>query len=133
MDNEFECNYAICNSCFETLGIKERRVELISVRNKERRSKTSIYVNQDENINDSEGCKDNECDHNQKSLISFGDGLYFKKNFLDKKKVNMYPFSCSICECKFTDRNIANKKQGKTNLNDDIDTEVMEPLKSIIV
>ena len=45
----------------------------------------------------------------------------------------MYPFSCSICECKFTDKNIANKKQGKTNLNDDIDIEVMEPLKSIIV
>ena len=90
MDNEFECNYAICNSCFETLGIKERRLEHISVRKKERRSKTSIYVNQDENINDSEGCKDNDCDHNQKGQVSFGDGLYFKKNFLDKKKVNMY-------------------------------------------
>ena len=45
----------------------------------------------------------------------------------------MYPFSCSICEGKFTDKSITNKRTEKTNLNDDIDTEVMEPLKSIIV
>ena len=136
MDDKYECNYAICNNCFESLRTKETEPAPERTRTKERRNKGSLYINKEDSfLTVNEKCKGTDCEHNLNNLESFRDGIYFKQNFLDKKKEKMYPFSCNNCKCVFTDKNIYHKKVKNKESTEDarLEKDGDDVLKSIIV
>ena len=50
MDDKYECDYAICNNCFESLRTKETEPAPERTRTKERRNKGSLYINKEESF-----------------------------------------------------------------------------------